>query len=275
MPAARHLVTERSPRPDAPPYRAFVPRDAEPHTPLVLVHGRSRSPGRMFRAFLPAAMAHGIPLIAPHFSRDGFPGYQSLAGVAGPLAAQDALVAALRDAQDTLGLATDSVDLMGFSGGAQFAHRFALRTPTSVRRLVVAAAGWYTYLDPRHEFPRGTGATAELAAVDPRGLLGLPLLLLVGEHDTERDADLRTSGWLDRRQGPHRVERALRWMDHLETVARRHGLQSQAHFDLLPATGHSFRQAVQHGGLVRRTLDFLHGSDTLWVTSPEPVEGDA
>ena len=130
----------------------------------MLVHGRGRAAARQFRAFLPMAIARGVALIAPTFPAQRFSGYQYLAGTDGPLCARDALLGTLDDAWQHLGVGTDEVDLVGFSGGAQFAHRFAMSAPGRVRRAVVAAAGWYTYLDEDRPFPRGAGAAPPAAS---------------------------------------------------------------------------------------------------------------
>lgn len=264
MAVSRHPLTTRL-ADQGPPlsYRAFVPTRHgaadRVAVPLVLVHGRSRAVARQFRAFLPTAIARDVALIAPMFAPDRFAGYQSLAGLAGPLAARDALLAVLDDVWEHLGVATDLIDLVGYSGGAQFAHRFAMLEPTRVRRVVVAAAGWYTYLDPARGFPSGAGPSplSGARAVDVEAFLRLPVHVLVGERDVERDAGLRTGAGIDHRQGSHRLTRALRWMDHLEDAAQGRGLMPRASFDLLADCGHGFDEAVRRGELVARTYEFL------------------
>lgn len=263
MAAACHQLTSRAAA-DGPPlsYRAFVPPGSCP--PLVLVHGNARGGTKLFRAFLPMAIARNVPLISPTFPPEQFPGYQWLAGVDGPLAARRALLDTLEDARSFLGITTDLVDLLGFSAGAQFVHRFAMLSPTRIRRAVVASAGWYTYLSPARLFPRGAGASERSGSVpvDVDAFLRLPVHVLVGACDVERGADLRTGRSLDRRQGRDRLTRALRWMDHMEEMAATRGLRSQVSFDLLPDTGHSFTEAVECGGLVMRAFDFLHPQST-------------
>lgn len=267
MDPTRLALTTRSAG-QGPPlsYRAFVPSGPAPAPPLVLVHGRSRAAVRQFRAFLPAAIARGVAVIAPTFPPEQFAGYQSLAGTDGPLAARDGLLGTLDDARTHLGLVTDEVDLVGFSGGAQFAHRFAMVAPDRVRRAVVAAAGWYTYLDER-PFPRGLGG---IEAVDVAAFLRVPVHVLVGDRDVERGPSLRTGGSIDRRQGANRIVRALRWTDHLEDVARARGLPTRVSFDLLTDTGHSFAEAADRGGLVTRTFDFLGTAELAAPTFEVP-----
>ena len=214
----------------------------------------------MFRAFLPAAIRLRVPLLAPTFDEERFRGYQRLGGAEGPLAALEAMMLTLADAESCFDLDVSAVDLFGYSGGAQFAHRLPLLEPRRCRRVVVASAGWYTMLDATRRFPHGTAPGPHSAGRTPdvRGFLGVPLHVLVGEHDVERDAALRAHPGLDRRQGRSRLTRALRWVDHVEDVARRHGVPTRIMFDLLPDSGHSLSSALFAGGLVERTMAFLH-----------------
>ncbi len=262
MAARSRLLTERASSKGLPlGYRAFLPQVAS-HPPLVIVHGCNRRAARQFRAFLPLAIRLNVPLVVPTFDTDKFTGYQRLAGTQGPLAALQAVNLTLEDARTTFGLETSSVDLFGFSGGAQFAHRFALMQPHAVRRAVLASAGWYTFLDEARPFPRGTAPSPATGdRPDVSGFLRVPVHVLVGEHDVERDGSLRTGRTIDRRQGSCRLTRALRWIDHVEDVARLQGVPSRITFDLLPDSGHSFSEAVRAGGLVERTMGFLRDPD--------------
>jgi pimeloyl-ACP methyl ester carboxylesterase len=166
----------------------------------------------------------------------------------------------LRDAVNVLGIATTKVTMCGFSGGAQFAHRYALFSPHRVRRLVVASAGYYTYLEAERPYPYGIGPSWLRGDARPEvdAFLRVPTRVLVGERDVERTPDLRTDPALDRRQGSNRLTRALSWVDHLEGEAARRHVASKVSFDLLPGTAHSFNSAVHRGDLVARVVDFLH-----------------
>lgn len=261
------IVRERS---EGPPlsYWAFVPRPADRAVTLVLIHGSMRNTGRMFRAFLPAAIELNMPIVIPNFPASGYPAYQRLAGAAGPLAARSALDGTLDDAHDVLGIATATVAMCGFSGGAQFAHRYALFSPGRLQRVVVAAAGHYTYLDESRPYPHGIapGSRSGHQRPDLDDFLRLPMRVVVGELDVHRGKHLRTGPAVDEAQGNERLTRALRWVDHVGTVAARHGVPSQISFDLLPGTAHSFSSAVHRGDLVSRVLRFVH--------PPTPPTGD-
>ena len=169
-------------------------------------------------------------------------GYQHLAGAEGPLAAMSALDTTLDDARKSLGVATDFVDFVGFAGGAQFIHRYAMLAPARVLRLVVVSAGWYTYLDRNCRFPHGSGPSAESGGLPIHGdtFLRLPIRVIVGERDIERDDSLRTSKRLDRWQGPHRLERARRWVADLEKEAHTRGITPRVTLEVLPDTGTHF-----------------------------------
>lgn len=263
----RRLLTQRFAGDGVPlAYRAFVP-PASPGPrlapPLVVVHGASRGAGQHFRAFLPLAIALGLPLVVPTFESSRFARYQTLGGDDGPLAALEALDRTLLDVTAELDVDTSTVDLLGYSGGAQFAHRYALFAPQRVRRLVVAAAGWYTFLDERSPFPRGCGPSlvSGQRSPDVDGFLDLPMHVLVGARDVARGGSLRVGSRLDDRQGPTRLTRALRWVDHLEEAAGRRGRECRVSFDVLPDAGHAFSEAVRHGSLVERAAYFLHPGD--------------
>jgi pimeloyl-ACP methyl ester carboxylesterase len=249
-------------------YRVFLPPNADETRPLVVVHGSQRSAASMFHAMLPACMTVGRPLIAPTFSREQFRGYQSLNGESGPMSAANALLQALSHAGETFGLKAGPFDLLGFSGGGEFAHRFAMVEPASVARLIVVAAGWYTYLDDNRAFPHGVKRSPNSgdAVFDISAFLDIPTLVMVGENDIERDENLRQRPSLDRRQGPNRLTRALKWIDHLEEAAQGRRTPSKACFDVLPAVGHSFQNAVRSGGLTERVLRFVAPQRSLTLS---------
>lgn len=248
-------MTEQPERQAALPYRLLGPSWRSGQPPVVLVHGASRGTDDLSAAFGPLAEWLGVPLLVPRFAPPAYAGYQRLAGQGGPLFAAHALTSLLHD---ELGWSEQAVDLVGFSGGAQFVHRFALLFPTRVRRAVVAAAGWYTMLDPGLRFPLGIDARTELGQRQPDvdAFLRLPLRIMVGDRDVHADARLRTGPDVDA-QGPNRLLRARSWYRHLDAEATRRGIRRGASFEVLPGTGHGLRQAVAEGGYLRRVAVFL------------------
>jgi pimeloyl-ACP methyl ester carboxylesterase len=226
---------------------------------LVVVHGISRNAREQVEAFGERAARLGMVTVGPLFSRRHFPGYQRLGHSRRGLesAPHVALEAILTEVAETTGADTSRVFLFGFSGGAQFAHRFTMRYPERVRSLVAASAGWYTFPDVEEPFPRGLGPTPLAAGTDPQRFLRVPTLVLVGEGDEHRDHALNTSRALDLQQGRTRVERGRRWRDAMLQVARRSRIEARLDFTVMSGCGHDFGDCVARGALVERALDFF------------------
>ena len=244
------------------PYYFYVPSRVDPTArPLVVVHGISRRAHVHLATFAPFAEMSGRILIAPLFSKARCKRYQQL--VADPCRADQALLATLRAVATKTGYDMSQVDLFGFSGGAQFAHRFAMMYPERVGRLAVASAGWYTLPDFEEAFPYGLASIAngrERFQAKLPDFLAIPTLVMVGERDLVRDESLRRRAEVDRRQGLTRVERAARWSQAMRQAAADRGVHAKISFHVLPACGHSFEDCARDGGLV----DLV----TTWFTDP-------
>lgn len=150
-----------------------------------------------------------------------------------------------------------SLVLAGYSGGAQFVHRYAMFWPHRVRSLLVAAAGWYTMPDPAQSFPYGFAAPAnDLIAPDLDAFLRIPALAIVGAEDRLRDEALRCNDHLDAEQGLTRLARAECWVASCIAEAWRRGLQTTHRFEMVGGVGHEFAAMVE-AGLVERFGEFL------------------
>jgi pimeloyl-ACP methyl ester carboxylesterase len=254
-------------------YLVYAPPTPSLKPPLVLLHGNSRSPQRLFGEFLPLATRYGFPLIAPRFPKAQFPAYQRLASADDAWGAMRALDATLDDAGTTLGLSTDLIDLVGFSGGAQFAHRYAMVSPQRVVHVVPVAAGWYTRLDPVQTFPRGTATMSPEFPVMHEPFISLPIRVIVGGADTQVDESVRTSAWLSRTQGDHRLERAHRWVEHVHERAVELGVEPRIELEVAPGADHSLTSMFTTGTLGERVMSFTHPLDVAldaagWPTRP-------
>jgi pimeloyl-ACP methyl ester carboxylesterase len=222
--------------------------------PLVAVHGIRRNARQQAELFAQRANALGRPVIAPLFDSQTWPRYQQ----AIRRGRADLALIALIESLKTEGVCqTDRFELFGFSGGAQFAHRFAMMHPHLITRLTVASAGWYTFPD-QQRFPYGLSARPEPA--DPwssvtedqfQRFLAIPTQVCVGADDTWRDSNLRSGEQIDAQQGENRLVRGIRWTRALQEAAKSCGLAARASFIALSASGHDFRQCVISGGLDR------------------------
>ncbi len=238
------------------PYYLYIPSRRNPAAPpLVTVHGISRRADEHIAAFAPWAERSGRVLVAPLFSEHQCKRYQRV--TQDRCQADRALFATLRDVAEATGIDVDRVDLFGFSGGAQFAHRFALLHPERVARLAVSSAGWYTQPDPGEAYPYGLApgiGGGQRFRPKLEAFLEIPTLVLVGERDIERDRALRKERRVDRRQGRNRVERAARWSQALRDAAVRRGVDAEVRFRSLPNCGHAFDDCVRDGGLVEEVM---------------------
>lgn len=220
--------------------------------PLVCVHGISRNALEHVFAFRQQADALGFPVIAPVFDRKHYRGYQTL-GSKHDWNALSAFDAALDDVEAAAG--ARSFNLFGFSGGGQFIHRFAMARPARVRALATASAGWYTFPGDEARFPRGLAGKIPHGA-DHAAFLKLPMLVIVGSEDRERDPALRQGWKIDAQQGADRVERARNWAAAVNDAARNRVLPPPATYAELAGATHSFSDCVA-AGLARRVTEFF------------------
>jgi len=218
--------------------------------PIVFVHGYKREAQEQLRLLEPLAEQSGRCLIAPFFSRTAHPRYQRLGRGQDGLRADHYLDACLGVAAQRHGVDVEKFILCGFSGGAQFAHRYTLLHPHRVCKLLAIAAGWYTFPDPGLAFPRGLDARGRLrrANLNPEAFLTVPTTVIVGERDTD-NCNLRSGKRLDAQQGTTRVERARRWVLAMRRAAARYGVDANIAYQEVPDMDHEFRRFVSAGHL--------------------------
>lgn len=236
-------------------YFVLIPATARPGARvLVLVHGISENALVHVLRFADLARRHGFVLVAPLFLKRVYGRYQQLVdakrGSRADLALLDILAAVGRD----VGAAVDKVSIFGFSGGAQFAHRFTFMHPERVQACACASAGWYTLPEPELAYPEGLrSAPTPGADIAPDAIRQVPFHVLIGDRDTARDSSLRTSRQLDAMQGRDRLERARRWFAAMQAW----GASPAGTFTLLPGVGHCFVNAVERGGIDEKVVDAL------------------
>lgn len=222
--------------------------------PLVAVHGIRRGADLQAALFAHRAAAQGRPVIAPVFDKVNWLGYQQavLCGRA-DLALLDLLLMLRRDGV----VFSEQIELFGFSGGAQFAHRFAMLHPERVARLSIASPGWYTFPDaasyPYGLWPRPDHADEwsyrMVASLDR--FLSIPMRVTVGERDCQRDRNTRSGPVIDAQQGRHRLARARRWTRAVRRAAEELKISPDIALHVLPGCGHDFETCVTAGGLDR------------------------
>ena len=249
-------------------YYLYVPESGGRGAPvLVSVHGISRNAREHAKLFSSYCERYGVVLIAPRFDVDNHPDYQRLGRAGRGERADLALNQIICEVGAMTGAFTGSVFLFGYSGGAQFAHRYAMAHPECVARAVLASAGWYTFPDTRRRFPYGIRPTRKLSDTrfDPEAFLRVPIDVLVGSNERET-GNLCLSKRVNRQQGKTRNERAHRWVEAMQATAAAFHLKPLVTIEDLADSRHSFRRCMKRSGLGARVFTALFG--------PEPSEGE-
>ncbi|MFM6830451.1 MAG: hypothetical protein ACKOVA_09010 [Novosphingobium sp.] len=230
-------------------YYAVIPETMRKGAvPLVVVHGISRNAAELALRFGEIALLSGTPIIAPLFERKAFGMYQQVRTPSVCTQSDDALFGILDDASRRFGCDTAQIDLFGFSGGAQFAHRFAMLHPARARHCIAAAAGWYTMPDFNVAWPLGLRAAPR--QIDEEALARVRFDVIVGGLDRSQDRALRRSPAIDAAQGIHRLQRARQWHHAMRNYGFRGGLT------VIPGLSHAFSDAV-HLGIVPLVFHLL------------------
>lgn len=189
--------------------------DAMADAPVVIVmHGVNRNADDYAENWRGLVREYGFRVYAPEFSDDDFPGAEmyNLGGIGtdGPYAysAIEPLFGAIMER----GGDAEGYYLFSHSAGAQFVHRAVLFE--DLPHLITAFsanAGWYTLPDAATPWPYGLDGV-DVADDDVRRWLGRPLVVLLGDQDTDpRDRNLRRTAEA-LAQGEHRYARGAFFM---------------------------------------------------------------
>lgn len=242
-------------------YYLYLPRITAGTRVFVTVHGISRNAEEHARLFAPFAERYGVVLVAPLFPANRFTKYQQLGKAGDGKRADQALHQILSEVGTLTGAAIDRLYLFGFSGGGQFAHRYAMAYPERVARFVVGAAGWYTFPDSTLKYPRGIRRRRDLPdlRLEPERFLKVPGSVVVGERDIKAGSALNKAPRVAEQQGHNRVGRAQRWAEAMTAAAHERGLGTRYAMRILPRCGHSFRRGMRRG-LGEYVFEYLFGA---------------
>jgi poly(3-hydroxybutyrate) depolymerase len=252
-PELRRLDDDRLQRYWVSAPRGWHAKRSTPRGLLVTVHGISRNAGGHARALAALADELGLVLVAPHFSRSRFPDYQRMGrpGRLGPGGRADHMLLRIDKAvRMEYGLRAEPLLLMGHSGGAQFALRFALVHSAHVAAYALSAPGSYCWPDAQRRFPHGAATSRVFPDLRPDldALLHRPGLVLVGTRDVERDDALRQGERIDAQQGRTRIERAQRWVAAMQQCAAERGMVAPLALHAVADCGHGFSALARANG---------------------------
>ena len=247
-------------------YFLYVPRNLRPDSPLLVsIHGISRNARQHVEAFARMSERRAVVVLAPVFSDYRYGDYQRLGRRGRGGRADLALQRLISHVIFESGLVSSKFYLYGHSGGAQFAHRYAMAYPHDVAALGLSAAGWYTLPDSDQPYPYGIRPTSDSygLTLDPREFLRVPACVFVGEDDISRDGAFNRSDKLDSMQGRNRIERAAYWVESMNRAARALGYNTPYSLHVLHDADHDFDELVG-AGLAQELFD------CLFAGSPEP-----
>lgn len=206
------------------PIHYAAPAETNADTRIVFVFHDARRDGREARDhWLAVARTQNVAVLAPEFSHAQFPrtyGYQ-LGGITTPSGAPrpqaqwtfSAIEPLFDFAKEAMGSTHDRYVLFGHSAGAQFVHRYVLHAPTARFELAVAAnAGWYTLPDFALAWPYGLDGS-QVSGDALAAIFAAPLVVMLGEADTDPSAPLLRDTPGAMAQGPHRYARGVTMME--------------------------------------------------------------
>lgn len=141
--------------------------------------------------------------------------------------------------KSNLNYQSDSYDIYGHSGGAQFVHRFIQFKPAArINRGVAANSGWYTIPDTTIDYPYGIKGTS-LTTLDIQNTFQHKLEIHLGQNDNNPDdPSLRVTPEANV-QGAHRLERGRYFILKSDTMAGVYNSSMNWTKKEVPNTGHS------------------------------------
>jgi pimeloyl-ACP methyl ester carboxylesterase len=215
---------------------------------LFVLHGTQRN-GREYRDnWVELARRRRLLVLTPEFSRALYPGSRDYNlgrmhdGAGRPRREAEwsfSLIEPLFDfVVRRIGGRQRSYAMFGHSAGAQFVHRFLLFKPDNrARALVSSNAGWYTLPSFDEEFPYGLAQSpARPDAV--RRALSRPLIVQLGDADTNPDDESLRRTPEAIAQGPHRFARGKHFLRRAREYADREGLPLRWTLSIQPGVGH-------------------------------------
>lgn len=187
-------------------YHTYVPRSvyekpSRTYRIMSFIHGTGRTIEAYRNLFSEFADRRDLILIFPMFpgglmDQDDFNSYKLLAyqGVR-----YDSIFLSMVDEMaERFPIDKRKLFLYGWSGGAQFVHRFLYVHPERVAAAAIGGPGRITYLDSENDYYWGTKNFKEVfdKELDLEAIKKVPVKLMIGENDTKY---LGESAWGDNR----------------------------------------------------------------------------
>jgi len=239
----------------APPVTVWYdrPDKLDPNDPVVfLLHGSSRTAREAVDIGTPYAREHRFILLVPEFSEKHYPGdayaFANMLTSGGRLLPDSVWAFATIEhvfdlARVSLGLKTQTYDILGHSAGGQLVHRLVLFAPRSrFRRAVASSPGRYALPKLSESFPYGFKGSPFDSSVLARAF-SKDFVLVLGDKDTEdraREAEAM-------KEGTNRFARGLRFFATATEEANALHVPLAWRLRIVQGADHSPRPAVAAG----------------------------
>jgi hypothetical protein len=129
--------------------------------------------------------------------------------------------------------------IYGHSGGGQFVHRYALfSNPKNASIIIPSNSGWYTLANYKEIFPYGLD-NSPLKENMLKEKFSLPLVILLGENDTNPNSSSLRKTEEAMRQGEHRYARGKYFYTTAKSKAEELNLQFNWKIFTVQNVGHS------------------------------------
>ncbi|MBA2113555.1 hypothetical protein [Bremerella alba] len=230
---------------------------------LFIMHGVGRNADGYRDAWIDIADAQNLLLLVPEFSDQAYPSsrlYQQgyVLTKQGDLRKRSlwSLMAVERIFDHVVHeneLRATRYSIYGHSGGGQFVHRMLLLNPNARVELAIAAnAGWYAMPDLTVGYPYGlAGIGANTSQL--RLALGKPLVVLLGEADTDSNHKQLRSTPEAMLQGKHRLERGKTFFESGKRLAEDLNVEFHWQLQTVPGVSHSnTKMAPAAGQILKR-----------------------
>jgi len=247
---------------EACPYYIYVPKTiSERPTILVSVHGITRNAIEHSTRFVEHFDLSDTVLVVPLFTKERFKHFQILREDAAGLRPSDALNLILEDIETKYGFETKKITLNGYSGGGQFAHRYAMLYPERIQKLILMAPDWYTFPNAEMAYPEGLATSGEFENLQlyPKGLLSFPIEVLVGERDNRRDKKLNCNSTIDKNQGRNRLKRSQNWIRAIIELAILRDIKPNIKMTIIPGAHHDFKANFRRANYVQCVREAVFG----------------
>jgi len=235
----------------------YEPRKCNAESPFVVVmHGRKRNGDDYRDEWIESAERYGFRVAAPEFSEAQYKhpqeyNYGGMVDADGRLRPREewifrAIDAAFLEACRRMASSSERYTLYGHSAGGQLVHRCAtFAWSPLMERAVTANAGSYTMPVRDEAFPFGIGGTP-VTEDELRAFFARPLLVMLGDRDSDPDDDQlpREAGAM--RQGPHRFARGRRYVEVAKLESARLGVPLAWRVATAPGVAHSNALMAPH-----------------------------